>query len=719
MRRRRSRRSAASTGTRSRASCAPSAAPSTTPPRRSPRSARGDVAHSGGPSASRRCRGTPSSGSLRLALATSMGPSRDPKLAAAAARALERAAEDAPSQPEIRGGPIGALSLPRASSRRGDSPPGRHSSGLQVDSGCGLTRSRGVLRAVGANDEALTIVTTARAEVGDDHVAVATELGATLEARGGGGRGAHDLARGASNGTRFTPAHTGHSRSRPCRRATGRSRSGSSTPRSTPRARPSRCSAGRSSSHSGPKPGACLVLRASPRSASASSKRTRATSARRFTWRGRPWRAARRRRPRPSPRRSSASSPGTLVASEAQLVRYTADDPEPRRPGAQAAGDVDRPPRRRRSLKPSTRAARSESEGSGSRWLVVGRAERRRGRLRPAHAALAAAIALAPEAPPRRITIWSTSSRSSGDPRKPWRTRGASSISRASLRGRWRASSPGQSATSRPRPRRRRARRALGPSVSARLGARSPGAVIGAKDDPRRDHVLGTNGPARHAAQSATIHRGSWRRSNPSSPSDAGRASGRCSGAAWPAWQSRSTALTTRHQRRRHRPFVRRVRRADDSRGGAEDRPLRGRSVGVQGRREVGRHHAPPRARRSSSRGRPRRDAPRRHPPRRRARAAQSDLASMPRLALVLRATSNRGSTKRSWPPAPRACGCRCRGFVESLNVSVTAALLLTAATEGRPRRSLRRGAAAALRARPLPLRFPTPKISSRRQTFA
>jgi len=61
-----------------------------------------------------------------------------------------------------------------------------------------------------------------------------------------------------------------------------------------------------------------------------------------------------------------------------------------------------------------------------------------------------------------------------------------------------------------------------------------------------------------------------------------------------------------------------------------------------------------------------------------------SDLASIPRMAIVL---GNEREGIR--PEISRACAARVRvpmrGFVESLNLSVTAAILLSAATDGRP----------------------------------
>ncbi|HEY6462395.1 MAG TPA: TrmH family RNA methyltransferase, partial [Polyangiaceae bacterium] len=63
---------------------------------------------------------------------------------------------------------------------------------------------------------------------------------------------------------------------------------------------------------------------------------------------------------------------------------------------------------------------------------------------------------------------------------------------------------------------------------------------------------------------------------------------------------------------------------------------------------------------------------------------APEDLATLPRMALVL------GNEREGIRPAiAAACAHRVRvpmrGFVESLNVSVTAAILLHAATRGRP----------------------------------
>ncbi|WP_394825936.1 TrmH family RNA methyltransferase [Pendulispora albinea] len=63
---------------------------------------------------------------------------------------------------------------------------------------------------------------------------------------------------------------------------------------------------------------------------------------------------------------------------------------------------------------------------------------------------------------------------------------------------------------------------------------------------------------------------------------------------------------------------------------------------------------------------------------------APEDLARIPRFALVL-GNERDGISARLTAACPRAVRVPMRGFVESLNVSVTAAILLAGATHGRP----------------------------------
>lgn len=116
-----------------------------------------------------------------LALETASGPALDPKLAAAAARALERAAADAPAHVELLEA-LAALELrlgqARSAERRLNAALARHK-----------TRGRlymllaQALRAQGSLDAALATLDTGRAEAGPD-AALATERGAVLAARG-------------------------------------------------------------------------------------------------------------------------------------------------------------------------------------------------------------------------------------------------------------------------------------------------------------------------------------------------------------------------------------------------------------------------------------------------------------------------------------------------------------------------------------------------------
>jgi len=116
-----------------------------------------------------------------LALETASGPALDPKLAAAAARALERAAQDAPAHVELVEA-LAALELrlaqARSAERRLNAALARH-----------RTRSRlymllaQALRAQGSLDAALATLDTGRVEAGAD-AALATERGAVLAARG-------------------------------------------------------------------------------------------------------------------------------------------------------------------------------------------------------------------------------------------------------------------------------------------------------------------------------------------------------------------------------------------------------------------------------------------------------------------------------------------------------------------------------------------------------
>jgi tRNA (guanosine-2'-O-)-methyltransferase len=63
---------------------------------------------------------------------------------------------------------------------------------------------------------------------------------------------------------------------------------------------------------------------------------------------------------------------------------------------------------------------------------------------------------------------------------------------------------------------------------------------------------------------------------------------------------------------------------------------------------------------------------------------APDDLAHVPRLALIL-GNEHRGINEVFAGAAARSVRIPMRGFVESLNVSVSAAVLLAAATRGRP----------------------------------